>query len=204
MEPLGHEGSRYFDLDARDAASFLDVVIGSLRVKDEGTVEHGSSVRDLAELVGRALGLRVLDRWRLAEAAFFHDIGKVCIPTEILRKEGPLTTAEKDVMDTHPELGQRLLEQVPGYDVVAEIVRACHESFDGSGYPDGLAGEDIPVEARIIAVVDAYDALTMRRPYRDAMDEGDARSAVAAGAGARFDPAVVSAFLGIFVEAEAV
>ena len=203
MEPLSGRGGAPIDLSEGASGSFLDVVLGSLEVKDAGTLAHGGSVRDLAQVVGRALGLDALERWRLGEAAFFHDIGKVCIPTEILQKAGPLTSDEKDVMDRHPELGQRLLQQVPGYDVVAEIVRACHENFDGSGYPDGLAGSEIPIEARIIAVVDAYDALTEERVYKDAVERSDARLTIAADAGTRFDPQVVAAFLGIFVDAAA-
>jgi HD-GYP domain-containing protein (c-di-GMP phosphodiesterase class II) len=201
MRPLTDgEASREISLDDpnESSGSFLEVVLGSLRVKDMGTFEHGSSVRALAELVGRELGLRALDLWRLAEAALFHDVGKVCIPTEILMKQGPLTLDEKGVMATHPELGQRLLEEVPGYEMVGAIVRACHENFDGSGYPDGLAGDDIPVEARIITVVDSYDALITRRSYKEPVDASEARMVIASGAGTRFDPHVVAAFIGIF------
>jgi HD-GYP domain-containing protein (c-di-GMP phosphodiesterase class II) len=180
--------------------SFLEAVLGSLRVKDHYTFEHGGSVRDLAVEVGRSIRLRSLNLWRLSEAAFFHDIGKVCIPSEILQKAGPLTSTEKRVMERHPELGQRLLEHVPGYEEVAHIVRGCHENFDGSGYPDGLAGDEIPMEARIISVVDAYDAITARRAYKDEVPAAEARMGIAAVAGTRFDPHVVRAFLGIFPE----
>jgi len=138
--------------------------------------------------------------WRLSEAAFFHDIGKLCIPSAILQKPGPLTAAERAIMDTHPELGQRLLEHVAGYEEVARIVRACHENLDGTGYPDGLRGDDIPLEARIISAVDTFDAITARRAYKGPSSESDARMIVAAGAGTRFDPQVVAAFLGVFVQ----
>lgn len=181
--------------------SFLQAILSSLRLKDDYTFEHGHSVRGLAIELGRSLRLRSLNIWRLSEAAFLHDIGKVCIPSEILQKAGPLTPSERRVMDKHPELGQRLLEQVPGYEQVAHIVRSCHENFDGSGYPDGVAGEDIPIEARIISLVDAYDAITSHRVYKAASSPEEARSAVGAAAGTRFDPRVVDAFLGL-VEAE--
>jgi HD-GYP domain-containing protein (c-di-GMP phosphodiesterase class II) len=182
--------------------SFLQVLLGSLRAKDHPTFEHGGSVRGLAIRLGASLGLRSLNMWRLSEAAFLHDIGKLCIPSEILQKAGPLTSTEKQVMDRHPELGQRLLEHVPGYEEVAHIVRGCHENLDGSGYPDGLAGDDIPMEARIIRVVDAYDAITTRRAYKAEVPAPDARMEVATGAGTRFDPQVVAALLNLFAEHE--
>jgi HD-GYP domain-containing protein (c-di-GMP phosphodiesterase class II) len=182
--------------------SFLQTLLGSLRVKDRYTFEHGGSVRGLAVRLGRSIRLRSLNMWRLSEAAYLHDIGKVCIPSEILQKAGPLTSTERTVMDRHPELGQRLLEHVPGYDEVAHIVRACHENFDGSGYPDGIAGDDIPIEARIISVVDAYDAITARRTYKNEVPVDEAKMEIAAAAGDRFDPHVVGAFLGLFLEDE--
>lgn len=184
--------------------SFLQIVLGSLRAKDDYTFEHGHSVRGLAISVGHSLGLRSLNMWRLSEAAFLHDIGKVCIPSEILKKAGPLSPSERQVMDKHPELGQRLLEQVPGYEEVSRVVRTCHENFDGSGYPDGLAGDEIPIEARIISVVDAYDAITSSRVYKVEIPPHEALMEVDAAAGTRFDPQVVAAFLGLVKDEEAV
>jgi putative nucleotidyltransferase with HDIG domain len=192
------------DEKAEVSGHFLDMVLDSLRVKDPYTFEHGVSVRELALEVGRAVGLRALDMWRLAEAAYFHDLGKVCIPSEILQKAGPLTIEERVVMDTHPELGQRLLDEVAGYEEVGRIVRSCHENFDGSGYPDGIGGDEIPIEARIISVVDAFDALTTQRAYNEPAGDQEARMMIASAAGTRFDPQVVAAFLGIFAEVDAV
>jgi HD-GYP domain-containing protein (c-di-GMP phosphodiesterase class II) len=190
-------------LEGRERTTgFLETVLDSLRFKDPYTFEHGGSVRALALPVGHAMELRHLDMWRLAEAAYFHDIGKVCIPSEILMKPGALTLEERAVMDRHPELGQQLLAEVAGYEEVGNIVRSCHENVDGTGYPDGLRGEDIPLQARIISVVDAFDALTTARAYSEPVSFAEARRLIASAAGSRFDVMVVEAFISALVEEE--
>jgi HD-GYP domain-containing protein (c-di-GMP phosphodiesterase class II) len=123
-----------------------------------------------------------------------HDVGKVAIPDGVLHKPEPLGDAERRLMNRHPEIGADIVGAVPFLEDAARIVRAHHERFDGSGYPDGLAGEDIPLAARVFAVADALDAITTTRPYRSAASLQEARQAIDRGAGAQFDPRVVRAF----------
>ncbi len=124
-----------------------------------------------------------------------HDAGKVGVPERILEKPGPLTVAEWRVMRTHPTIGYQMVAGIPFLRNAAEIVRCHHEAFDGGGYPEGLQGEEIPVPARVFAVVDAFDAMTTDRPYRDALGIDRATEELRAMAGAQFDPDVVEAFV---------
>jgi HD-GYP domain-containing protein (c-di-GMP phosphodiesterase class II) len=123
-----------------------------------------------------------------------HDIGKLALPDRILDKPGPLDAAERAVVQEHSAIGERILRAVPGLASVADAVRASHERFDGDGYPDGLAGEDIPLGARIVAVCDAFDAMLSHRPWRPAMTTDAALAELRRGAGSQFDAAVVDAF----------
>jgi ribonuclease P protein subunit RPR2 len=126
---------------------------------------------------------------------FLHDIGKVGIPESILCKEGPLSESEWAVMQTHPEVGAQIVEPIRFLGDAVRIVRHHHERFDGSGYPDGLVADDIPIEARIFAVADSFDAMTSDRPYRRALGVDRALAEVRAGAGTQFDPEVARAFI---------
>ncbi len=137
---------------------------------------------------------------RLELGALFHDIGKIGIPSDILRKPGPLDDDEWAVIRMHPELGEKILGPISRLADVRPIVRACHEHWNGSGYPDKKVGEEIPIESRIILVVDAFHAMTSDRPYRKAMPREEAESRLAAGAGRDFDPSVVEAFLRVLAE----
>ena len=168
-------------------------------VVDADDAYTGMHTRDVVELV-----LAVADRLALDErhrraaefGALLHDVGKVSIPDEILNKPGPLDAEEWAVMRTHTLAGQRVLDRVGGFlGDVGVIVRASHERWDGGGYPDGLAGEEIPLEARIISACDAYNAMTTTRPYRPAMPHAGAVAELTACAGSQFDPAVVAALL---------
>jgi polar amino acid transport system substrate-binding protein len=135
-----------------------------------------------------------LDRAELAElevAALLHDIGKILVPDSILKKPGRLTPDEYAQMTIHPARGAEILARVPGLEVVATIVRYHHERWDGSGYPDGLSGERIPLASRIISVCDSFNAMTSDRPYRRAMSADDALTELHINAGWQFDPAVV-------------
>ena len=145
--------------------------------------------------VGRELGLDSVALKRLELGALFHDIGKIGIPSTILLKPGPLTKQERAVMETHPELGERILAPIARLEAVRPIVRHCHERWDGKGYPDALGGRDIPIESRVIFVCDAFHAMTTDRPYRRAMPFEDACKELEGGAGSQFDPDVVAAFL---------
>ena len=139
------------------------------------------------------------DTRRAAEfGALLHDVGKVAIPNEIINKPGPLDDEEWAIMKTHTVEGQRMLERVGGLLArVGVVVRASHERFDGAGYPDGLAGEDIPLASRIVSACDAYSAMTTDRSYRKALTAGVAVAELRANAGTQFDPKVVDALVAV-------
>jgi HD-GYP domain-containing protein (c-di-GMP phosphodiesterase class II) len=165
---------------------------------DRYTADHSKSVVELVNAVAAEFRL---DSDRLGElefAALLHDVGKIAIPKEILHKPSALTEAEFEVMKTHTIEGQFMLDRVGGLLArVGEIVRSCHERWDGTGYPDGLRGEEIPLEARIVFACDAYNAMTTDRPYRDAMSPAVALSELRANAGTQFDPRVVDALVAV-------
>ena len=168
----------------------------ALLERDRYTGEHSESVVRLADSVGRGLGLDRAEVERVCTAALLHDIGKVAIPDEILHNPGSLTEEEWKVMREHPAIGERILRAIPGLGGVARIVRHEHERFDGKGYPDGLAGEAIPIGSRIILACDAYHAMTSDRPYRAAMSHAEAIEEIAKCAGTQFDPQVTGMLIG--------
>jgi HD-GYP domain-containing protein (c-di-GMP phosphodiesterase class II) len=129
-------------------------------------------------------------------AALLHDIGKVAVPDEILNKPGALTEEQWKQMRDHTVIGERILRAIPGLGHVARVVRHEHERWDGGGYPDGLAGEDIPIGSRIIFACDAYHAMTSDRPYRAAMSHAEAIAELSANGGSQFDPSVVEILIG--------
>jgi diguanylate cyclase (GGDEF)-like protein len=175
--------------------STVEALANALEAKDEETSSHTRWITDLALRVGRELGLDAQALKRVELGALFHDIGKIGIPASILAKPGPLTDDERRLIETHPELGERILAPIDQLELVRPIVRACHERFDGSGYPDGLEGEDIPLEARIIFACDAFHAMTSDRPYRNRLPLEEARRRLEDGAGSQLDPRVVEACL---------
>jgi diguanylate cyclase (GGDEF)-like protein len=172
-----------------------DVLLRTMQAKQPELDDHSSEVADLAVRVARKLGLTGEQLDEIARAAELHDVGKVGIPDAILNKPGPLDSTEWEFMHQHTVLSERILNAAPALRPVARLVRSHHERWDGTGYPDRLAGEDIPLGARIIAVCDAYEAMTADRPYRKALSEHAAREQLSANAGTQFDPAVVAAFL---------
>ena len=157
--------------------------------------EHVDSVAALTDKVGRELHMSDEERTALWQAAALHDIGKAAVPDAILDKPGPLDEDEWAFMRRHTIIGERILDAAPALKDAARLVRASHERFDGNGYPDQLAGEAIPLGARIIAVCDAYDAMVSDRPYRPAMPSDDAILELSRCAGTQFDPAVLDAFV---------
>jgi putative nucleotidyltransferase with HDIG domain len=157
--------------------------------------EHVDGVAALAEHVAVELGMNSEDRTAVWQAAMLHDIGKSAVPDAILAKPGPLDENEWAFMRRHTVIGERILQGAPALAAAAPLVRSSHERFDGSGYPDCLAGSAIPVGARIIAVCDAYDAMVSGRPYRDPLSLAHAREELERCAGSQFDPRVVRAFL---------
>jgi hypothetical protein len=173
----------------------IESLVSALEVQDPATSQHALAIVELAVGTGRRLGLGPAALRRLEHGAALHDIGKIGVASELLRKPGPLTDQEALAMREHPELGARILEPVPRLRSVAPIVRASHERYDGTGYPDGIGGESIPLEARIVAVCDAYDAMVSDRPYRRAMSREWAIDELFASAGTQFDPQVVQAFV---------
>jgi HD-GYP domain-containing protein (c-di-GMP phosphodiesterase class II) len=172
-----------------------EALAAALEAKDDYTADHARSIAALAVAVGREVGLDDAALRDLRLGAVFHDIGKIAIPDAILNKPGPLTDEERKVMEGHPAAGEQILRPVPLFAGVRNIVRHDHERWDGTGYPDGLRGPQIPLGARIVLVVDAYHAMTSDRPYRKAMPEAEARAELETCAGAQFDPGVVDAFL---------
>jgi diguanylate cyclase (GGDEF)-like protein/putative nucleotidyltransferase with HDIG domain len=155
---------------------------------------HSCDVALLAETTARRLGLDSDDVEAVRQAAQLHDIGKVAIPEAILHKPGSLDDAEWRFMRRHSEIGERIIAEAPALSRVATMVRASHERFDGTGYPDGLRSEQIPLGARIVAVCDAFDAMITERPYSAALTPEAAERELRGCAGTQFDPAVVEAF----------
>ena len=184
-----------FDNLERTFLSTVEALANALEAKDEYTSDHARSITDMALEVGTEMALDPATIKRLELGALFHDIGKIGIPSDIIRKPGPLTDEERKIMERHPELGARILEPIERLAEVRPIVRACHERYDGDGYPDGLSGDDIPIEARIIFVCDAFHAMTSDRPYRKRMPDSAAFHQLKENSGAQFDPTVVEAFV---------
>ena len=172
----------------------IDALMRALEATDLSTAGHAIAIGELARDVGRRVGLDAEQLLVLEHAAVLHDIGKIGVPVEVLRKPGRLDQHDLELIREHPAIGARILEPVPRLRAVAPLVRASHERFDGAGYPDGLSGEQIPLGARIIAVCDAFDAMTSDRPYRKRGSVVDAIAELRLHAGSQFDPTVVEAF----------
>ena len=167
----------------------------ALEARDGYTGEHSDAVERLAVAVAARLGL---DRAQIADvqsAALLHGIGKIGVPDRVLHKPGRLDEDEWALVHEHPAIGERILRPLPGFDSVATAVRHAHESWDGHGYPDGLAGEAIPLASRIVLACDAWHALGSDRPYRAALPDAEARAELERCAGSQFDPRVVEALL---------
>jgi putative nucleotidyltransferase with HDIG domain len=173
----------------------VGVLADAVELQDAYTADHASEVADLAAAVGERMGISGVELDRLRYGALLHDVGKIGIPGEILRKPGPLSAGERERMDEHTAIGARMLERIPFLAPVAPLVRSAHERFDGGGYPDGLAGEEIPRGAMIVATCDAFHAMTSNRSYRRAMAQEEAIRELEANAGTQFDPAVVAALI---------
>jgi response regulator RpfG family c-di-GMP phosphodiesterase len=169
----------------------------ALDTRDVGTEAHSRRVHGYALAAARAYGLSEAEMTHLAHGVLLHDIGKIGIPDAILLKPGKLTGEEWAIMRRHPEIGAQLIRDIPFLEGALPVVRHHHERWDGTGYPDHLRGDEIPVGARIFAVVDAFDAMTVDRPYSTAIAFDAARTELRRSAGSHFDPAIVEAFLEI-------
>ncbi len=176
----------------------IAALASSLDLRERETALHSKRVQEYALLLARHLGIKEGDTLEgLEMGALLHDVGKIGVPDGILLKKGGLTEEEWDGIRRHPELGASLLQRIPFLSGAREIVETHHEKFDGSGYPKGLKGEQIPIGARIFAVVDVFDALTTDRPYKAALSYRSAADSIAGERGTHFDPDVVDAFLKI-------
>jgi putative two-component system response regulator len=156
-------------IDALDSAeaAFMALAL-TIEARDPNTKGHCERLARHAVALGRSLGLPPHDLHALQRGAYLHDIGKVGLPDAVLLKPGPLSGSERELVQRHPEIGEKMIEPLQSLRHVRPIIRSHHERLDGSGYPDGLRGDDVPLLAQLVGIVDVYDALTSRRPYRDA------------------------------------
>jgi two-component system cell cycle response regulator len=187
----GQKGSRRSSPSRQSS----DVLLQVLREREPELGTHLSEVGMLASATARQLGIDGERLDEIVRAAELHDIGKMAVPDAILHKTGPLTESDWSYMRQHTLIGERILARAPALVPVARLVRSSHERFDGDGYPDALAGEDIPLGARIVAVCDAFHAMTSDRPYRPGMSREEALAELRACAGTQFDPSVVDGFV---------
>jgi putative nucleotidyltransferase with HDIG domain len=181
--------------------SFAKGLIATLDARDQYTAGHSAAVAIYAADIAARMELDVEQRELAYLCGLVHDIGKIGLPAGLLEKPGALTLDERREMQRHSEIGERILANVDTYSVIAAVVRHHHERVDGQGYPDGLSGEDIPLLSRIIAVADAYNAMTSNRPYREAMPSRVARLRLAQAVETQFDTSVVAAFEAILAAA---
>jgi HD domain/ECF-type riboflavin transporter, S component len=182
--------------------SFAAALVATLDARDQYTAGHSTAVAVYSRDIARHMGLSETEQQTAHLSGLVHDIGKIGLPPGLLEKPGPLTLEERRVMQTHSEIGERILANVDDYGHIAQIVRHHHERIDGNGYPSGLVGDEIPLISRIIAVADAYNAMTSDRPYREAMASQVARMRLAQAVGSQFDIAVVAAFEAILATAD--
>jgi HD-GYP domain-containing protein (c-di-GMP phosphodiesterase class II) len=182
-------------------AATVDVLAGTLGLRDGHTGEHSDRVVGLSHQIGERLGLGRRELRDLSYAARLHDIGKVGVPDLVLHKPGPLDDEEREMIKGHSVWGADLVGRIPGLEDVARIVRHHHERYDGEGYPDKLVGRDIPLASRILTVADAYVAMTEDRPYRRARPRFEVDHEFRDCAGKQFDPYVVHALREIVAEA---
>ena len=176
----------------------LGLLLKVLNEHDPGVLEDLNRMGHLAADTARTLGLDPREVERVELAARLHDVGKLAIPDAILHKPAGLDPEEWEVMRTHPEIGARIVASAPSLAHTADLIRSHHERHDGTGYPDGLAGEEIPLPAAIIAVCAAFVAMMRHRPYSDAITVAEALAELRRSAGTQFHPDVVGAFCGTF------
>ena len=182
--------------------SFAAALVATLDARDQYTAGHSAAVAIYSRDIARRLDLSFKDQQKIYLCGLVHDIGKIGLPPGLLEKSGPLTLDERRQMQAHSEIGERILANVDDYQDIARVVRHHHERVDGQGYPDGLGDEDVPLLSRIIAVADAYNAMTSDRPYREAMPSRVARLRLAQAVGSQFDTTVVAAFEAILATSD--
>mgnify|MGYP000976655552 CR=1 FL=1 len=179
----------------RQAKQVLEMLADIIDQRDPYTAEHSQRVANYASAIARQMGLPEQESLMVQSSGRIHDLGKITWKDDILFKPGALTTEEMERVKEHPSTGARIVQELAHYKKGVPLIRHHHEWVNGSGYPDGLSSEQIPLGARILAVADAYDAMTSNRPYRKALSGEEAVDRLLAGAGTQFDPLVVEAFL---------
>jgi diguanylate cyclase (GGDEF)-like protein/PAS domain S-box-containing protein len=182
--------------------SVLKVLKATMLEKDHGTEEHMGRMQVLARRFAHQAGLSPEDQRKVVLATELHDIGKVVIPDEILNKKGPLTPEEFEIIKKHPETGYRIAKATPEIAAVADAILGAHERWDGKGYPQGLKGEEIPLLARLVFILDAFDVMMNDRPYRKALTPEQAKAELRRNAGTQFDPRLVDIFIRDVLEQE--
>jgi putative nucleotidyltransferase with HDIG domain len=195
-ETFKEERARSQEL-TRSYTATVRALSNAVEARDAYTGKHAERVAAYGIEIARALGVPRPEAPEMEFGFLLHDIGKVAIPDAILYKPGALTEEERQLMARHPAIGAEIVRGIEFLDEAAKVIRSHHERWDGSGYPAGLKGEEIPVAARVFAVADVLDALTTDRPYRPASSLAEAREIINRGSGTHFDPSVVHAFNGI-------
>ncbi len=177
-----------------------NTLLSMLYEKSSETGEHSKRMENYCYSIGKELQLSSKEMNELSLLTLLHDIGKLCINPNILQKPGSLTSVEWEEMKLHTELGCRIVQTIPGLARVADLILSHHEHWDGNGYPRGLKGEEIPLQCRILAVADAFDAMTNDRVYRKAMNREEAILEIERNAGTQFDPEITSLFIKIIMD----
>lgn len=179
----------------------LSALMAALEEKDYLAYGHGERLKNICAKIGEKLGLSLQQMADMNLLAEVHDIGKVAVPDNVLFKNTPLTEEEWSIIRQHPEKGYRIAISSPDLAGIADLILEHHERWDGKGYPLGLKGEQIPVECRILAIADAFDAMTSERPYRKPLSKEEALEEIKKNAGTQFDPELVKVFIAV-MEAE--
>jgi ribonuclease P protein subunit RPR2 len=192
-ESFKRERARAHEL-RRSYTEMVRALSNAVEARDAYTGKHAERVAAYGLEIAYALGLQLTERPDLEYGFLLHDVGKVAIPDSILYKPSTLTDEERALMEQHPVIGAQIVSGIEFIDQAVEVVRSHHERWDGRGYPDALAGEEIPLSARVFAVADVLDALTTDRPYRPASSLVVAREVIAKESGSQFDPQVIEAF----------
>jgi CRP-like cAMP-binding protein len=179
---------------ARSSVEAMTLVVQAVEKRDARTSGHARRVMGLCRAIGARLGLPEEELAALELGALLHDLGMLSMPESVAKKEGPLTPQENTRLREHPLRSREMIEGITFLETAAPAIISHHERFDGSGYPQGLSGQEIPLPGRILAVADAFEAMTRDRPYRKRLSVGEAAAEIAAGSGSQFDPAVVAVF----------
>jgi putative nucleotidyltransferase with HDIG domain len=191
------ELGRAVDQLERVNLSFATALVTALDARDHYTAGHSATVAVYARDIATQCGLSNEVRSRAHLCGLLHDIGKIGVPVGVLEKKGSLEKTERESIESHAEVGASILARIEGYEEIAIAVRHHHERFEGGGYPDRIKGDEIPLMARIVAVADAYSAMTSERPYRIALSGAEARRRIVKDTGKQFDPQIVKAFLAV-------